>query len=199
MLKFADSAGASVASASLFGHTWRGVNSILPEHWDWPSAIGNFILNFGNLDWCLIVFLEKHVPPEEFARLKNAHFKDRVARVQAILTQASRSDEQKTRISDFFKRLHDIRELRNLIAHGSAYLEKSADRQTFAITMRLPRDLDRDPAEDPAPRSLTFDDLSRACADLVKLSDEFQTDFAGWFLPVQGRYTATSQMGLFPN
>jgi len=31
---------------------------VLPAQLDWPSAIGNFILNYGVLDWHVLVFLE---------------------------------------------------------------------------------------------------------------------------------------------
>ncbi|MDX2079951.1 MAG: hypothetical protein SFU53_04145 [Terrimicrobiaceae bacterium] len=39
---------------------------ILPARWDWPSAIGNFILNFGSLDYLVFVFLKDHLPAAEF-------------------------------------------------------------------------------------------------------------------------------------
>jgi len=43
---------------------------ILPDRLDWPSAIGNFLLNFGTLKYLVFVFLKDHLQPEEFDRVK---------------------------------------------------------------------------------------------------------------------------------
>ena len=40
------------------------MNPILSARLDWPSAIGNFILNYGALDWHVFVFLESRTPPK---------------------------------------------------------------------------------------------------------------------------------------
>ena len=44
---------------------------IMPERLDWSSAIGLFLINFGTLDYFVFVFLKDHLPPEEFARVKD--------------------------------------------------------------------------------------------------------------------------------
>ena len=171
---------ASIAFILSFAHIRSGVSSILPGSWDWPSAIGNFMLNFGQLDWCLMVFLEKHVAPDEFDRISNEHFKDRADRVQLLLECPDRSEKEMAWIANFFKRLHNIRELRNRIAHGNMHLEQSADRKTFTLSLRPSWDLNPEPAHGPSTLRLTFEELSRACADLSKLLHDFQTEIAGW-------------------
>jgi hypothetical protein len=40
------------------------MNPILPARLDWPSAIENFIRNYGALDWQVFVFLERRMPPK---------------------------------------------------------------------------------------------------------------------------------------
>jgi hypothetical protein len=152
------------------------LSSILPSTWDWRSAIGNFILNFGSLDWSLAVFLEQHLPPDEFDRTKALHFKERAARVQALLLQGNLSDEKKASVDVFFKRLHKIRELRNLIAHGNPHLGPSNNGPALTIALCESRDLD----PDPLVRRLTFDELSDACKELNDLIHEFDTVFAVW-------------------
>ena len=60
---------------------------ILPDRLDWPSAIGNFLLNFGTLEYLVFVLLKDHLQPEEFDRVKEYHLKDRLNRIQQQLKQ----------------------------------------------------------------------------------------------------------------
>ncbi len=53
---------------------------ILPIRLHWPSTLGNFLLNFGTLDYFVVVFLKDHLASEKFERIKNLHFKDRIIR-----------------------------------------------------------------------------------------------------------------------
>lgn len=43
---------------------------VVPARLDWPSTVGNFILNFGTLDLHVRDFLEAKLPPEDFAKLR---------------------------------------------------------------------------------------------------------------------------------
>ena len=94
------------------------MNPILPARLDWPSAIGNFILNYGALDWHVFVFLERRMPPDQFAKIRNEHFQERLTRMKKFVGAACLSAEQKQAFDRFFARLETIRELRNHIAHG---------------------------------------------------------------------------------
>ena len=47
----------------------------------WSSTIGNFITSFGILDMHIQDFLEALLPPEEFLKLKERPFYDRVERI----------------------------------------------------------------------------------------------------------------------
>lgn len=58
---------------------------ILPNRLDWPSAIGNFLLNFGTLEYLVFGFLKDHLRPEEFDRVKERHLKDRLNRIEQQL------------------------------------------------------------------------------------------------------------------
>jgi hypothetical protein len=44
--------------------------SLMPARLDWPSVIGNFILNFGVLDLSVLDSLESRLTPEIFAKVK---------------------------------------------------------------------------------------------------------------------------------
>lgn len=63
---------------------------ILPARLDWPSAIGNFLINFGMQDWLVLVFLEDRTPSERFAKIKNEHFQDRIVRIKKIVERRHR-------------------------------------------------------------------------------------------------------------
>ena len=61
----------------------------MPARLDWPSAIGLFLLNFGTLDYLVFVFLKDNLSSEEFAIVKEWHFKDRVTRMGEQLKAAN--------------------------------------------------------------------------------------------------------------
>src|SRR2546427_12974115 len=106
------------------------MNPILPARLDWPSAIGNFLLNFGVLDWYIFAFLESQMPAEQFAKIKSEHFQDRITRVKTLVNDRDYPHEQKSAFTKFFPRLDPIRELRNHIAHGHMLVRQEAPRRT---------------------------------------------------------------------
>ncbi len=67
------------------------MNPILPARLDWPSAIGNFILNFGMLDWHVFALLEARMPPDKFAEIKDEYFQNRIKRVQTLVNDGDYS------------------------------------------------------------------------------------------------------------
>ena len=59
---------------------------IWPERLDWASAIGKFILNYGVLDWHVLVLLESRTSPDLFAKIKNLHLKECIERVKTLVS-----------------------------------------------------------------------------------------------------------------
>lgn len=145
---------------------------------DWPSAIGNFILIYGVLDWHLFVFLEKRLPPDQFARTRKEHFQERVLRIRKIVEAGDFYDEQKRAFVEFFERLEPIRMLRNHIAHGHLLVRTAEDGETPVITLSLPKDLDATEVRDT--RHLEFEELTKAQSDLAALIDDFQKLTEDW-------------------
>src|SRR5436190_7730359 len=91
---------------------------IVPARLDWPSAIGNFLLNFGTLDYFVFCFLKDQLPVEEFGKVKEWHFKDRVERIGQALRESGAPEGEQRQFTQLAGRLESIRELRNHLAHG---------------------------------------------------------------------------------
>jgi hypothetical protein len=151
---------------------------VVPARLDWPSAIGNFILNYGVLDWHVLVFLEARIPSDEFAKIKGKHFQDRIALVKSLAASDQHSDEQRQAFGKFFTRLDPIRELRNHIAHGHLLSRWQEDTKTWQILLALPKDLDVLNA--PETRLLEFGELTKALAELPELIEEFKKLSSSW-------------------
>jgi hypothetical protein len=151
---------------------------VVPARLDWPSAIGTFILNFGVLDWHILVFLEARLPAEEFTRIKGKHFQDRIALVKSLALSAQCSAEQRQAFGKFFIQLNPIRELRNHIAHGHILSRWQVESKTWKVSLALPKDLDA--PEAPETRQLDFDDLIDALASLADLIEDFQKLSGPW-------------------
>jgi hypothetical protein len=151
---------------------------ILPNRLDWPSAIGNFILNYGVLDWHVFVFLESRMQPDQFARIKNEPLKDRIARVETLVNNGNFSAKQKHDFARFFARLDPVRELRNHIAHGHLLVRVAEDGKTPILTLSLPKNLDTTHA--PETRHLEFAELTNALSELTALIEEFESLSGGW-------------------
>ena len=62
----------------------------MPARWDWPSTIGSFILLFGTLEYFVIVFLKDRLTSDEFLKIREWHFKDRLARIARLLKDQMR-------------------------------------------------------------------------------------------------------------
>lgn len=150
----------------------------IPARLDWPSMVGNFMLNFGTLDLHVQDFLEANLTPAEFNTLCKRHFQDRVDRMQKSFDQTPPSPEKKREIEKFFARLEPIRDLRNHIAHGVLRVALAQDRKNWIMTVTLPRDLSGTGA--PEARHLTFDELLDASKSLRDLIEDFQRLFGKW-------------------
>jgi|SRR6266850_1178979 len=146
--------------------------SILPESLDWPSAVGNFVVNFSTLDYLVFVFLKDHLSTNEFAKIQNWHCKDRVNRIAQHLKDAAYPTEQQAEFEQLVERLKPIRDLRNHIAHGYMHNSFDADPKKRKFTLFQAKDLDTEFL--PGSKHVEFAELLDALSKLNELIEEFQ-------------------------
>jgi hypothetical protein len=144
---------------------------VMPARLDWPSMIGNFLLNFGTLDWVLFVFLQDHLSPDEFAEVQKWHFKDLVARIAQYLRDTGYPPVQQAAFVGLVERLEPIRKFRNHIAHGLMHASFDANTKKFSVALFKAKDLDSSDLPDSKP--VEFDELLDASDALAALSNEF--------------------------
>jgi hypothetical protein len=144
---------------------------IVPARLDWPSAIGNFLLNFGTLDWHVFGFLKDHLAPEEFAKVREWHFKDRVGRITQLLQQPGFTAEQQNAFAQMLTRMEQVRELRNHIAHGHMHMQFDPKIMQAKVTVFKAKDLDMDSW--PDAKHVEFSELLEAMKTLSELIEEF--------------------------
>ncbi|MEY4918395.1 MAG: hypothetical protein RL616_2308 [Verrucomicrobiota bacterium] len=149
----------------------------MPARLDWPSAIGNFLLNFGTLDYLVFVFLKDHLSSDEFAIVREWHFKDRVTRMGEQLKAANYPADQQATFARLVERLNPIRELRNHIAHGHFYLRFDPETQKPIVSVFKAKDLDTGFL--PDSKHLEFTELQAALSTLTELTEGFKR-FAGF-------------------
>jgi len=145
---------------------------IMPARLDWSSAIGNFMLNFGTLEYFVFVFLKDHLPSGEFDKVKQWHFQDRVNRITQYLAAARYPAKQQAAFAQLVERLEPIRELRNHIAHGHMYFHIDAETKQPTVTLFKAKDLDTGYL--PGAKHVEFIELEEALEALPKLVEEFQ-------------------------
>ena len=160
---------------------------LLPDKLDWSSAIGNFILNFGVLDWNLLAFLEVQLADDDFTKIKRGHFHDRVEALKSAVAWGAYSEEQKQAFAKFFDRVEKVRELRNHIAHGLMCFRVADDLKSAKLTLTLPRDIAaiEGPDSGPDTMQLEFSEFLTASHDLAALIEEFSRlalTFAGAYI-----------------
>jgi predicted nucleotidyltransferase len=143
---------------------------LMPARLDWPSAIGNFLLNFSTLDLSLLDCLESRLAPTEFAKVKEWHFRDRIECLKTHLAGGGYPQATLDNFERVFNRIDLIRELRNHIAHGVIRLGMTSDHQSWEVTLTLPRDLNGEGP--PDARHVPFEELETAIQELPKLIDE---------------------------
>lgn len=144
---------------------------ILLDRRSWSSGIGNFIINFGVLDYLVLEFLELRLSPERFAAIKDKHFQDRITCIVQSVQQQNIPTETRERSACFFARLAPIRELRNHIAHGCLLMRLDDAGNNLVLTVSLPKNLVD--AYSPDSKQLSFDGLQQALTELNKLIEEF--------------------------
>jgi len=138
----------------------------------WPSAIGNFLLNFGTLDYLILVFLKDNLEPSEFAQFKERHFEDRAMRLAKHLRDSDYPTERQEEFADLLIRLAPIRDLWNHIAHGHILARLDIETDTLVTSVSLPRDLDQEYSDEA--RHVTFGELRANLNELTKLIEVFK-------------------------
>ena len=146
---------------------------LLPARLDWPSAIGLFLINYGTLDYSAFVFLKDYLPGDEFARVKERSFKDRVEKIGQLLKDAKYPPDEQIGFARLLKRLQPIRELRNHIAHGHMYLTFDANPERRKLTLFQAKDVDTGLL--PESKHVEFPELLAALSTLNELIEEFQS------------------------
>lgn len=113
-----ETANPSAASHAGAAHKRDEWDDFVDLHNAWAHAIGDFLLCFGVLEHKLFCFLGDRSEAKELGRLKNLHFKDRIAMVQRFVAAEVIQSQRKQGFDQWLKRLEPIRELRNQLAHG---------------------------------------------------------------------------------
>lgn len=144
--------------------------SIFPARLDWPSVIGNLLLNFGTLDYMVFVYLKDHLPTEEYLKVREWHLKDRFTRIADHLMEAEASEDEQSRFGDLVKRLDPIREIRNHLAHGHMFT--TIDEKTYQPTVTIMKARDLDMHDSPDCDQVHFKDILAAMNELGKIIKE---------------------------
>lgn len=150
----------------------KDIRPILPERLDFPSAIGLFLLNFGTLEYLVFVFLKDRLTTEEFLKVREWHFKDRVTRIARYIEDSSYPAEQQTAFTRLLCKVDEIRELRNHIAHGHMLCRIDADTQKPMVTVFKAKDVNM--AYFSESKHLKFSELCTALTTLAEVIEEFQ-------------------------
>ena len=138
----------------------------------WSSVIGNFITNFGTLDMHVQDFLESLLPEQEFLKIKERPFYDRVERIKQRLKEADCTLLNKAEFGQFFHRLDPLRETRNHIAHSILRFGLAPDQKSHIQTLSIPRDLDG--SNPKGARHLEFAELQSELKTLNEMIEEFE-------------------------
>lgn len=145
---------------------------VLPDRLDWPSAIGNFLLIFGTLEYFVFVFLKDHLPPEEFDRVKEHHLKDRLNRIEQQLRDEGYPEHEQRAFAALVEAIGPIRDLRNRLAHGHLYSRYDVQTQKWSVTVFQAKDVDTGFL--PGSKHVEFGDLVTALKRLTELIEELQ-------------------------
>jgi len=144
---------------------------IFPSRLDWPSTIGNFLLNFGTLEYLVNIYLQDHIDPAEFSKVKVWHLKDRLTRVAQDLVN-SRPVQVQGEFNDLLARLDPIRDLRNHIAHG--YFILLLNDKGHAPEVLIARPIDAGQENTPEARHVTFGELRAHLTELTEVIEGFK-------------------------
>ncbi len=145
---------------------------IFPAQSTWDSSVGNFILGFGAMELDLLAFLSRHLSDDDFDKVRDLHFKDRVSRTLAIVKEGGFSKEVQNDFARLAKAIEPLREIRNHLAHAHMTIIQDDDMATglkaSRMTLSLPKDFDR--PFDSETWHMTFEELNDARQRLYQLA-----------------------------
>jgi len=146
--------------------------STVPGRLDWPCTIGNFLINFGVLEYLVNVYLKDHIDSVEYTRIKEWHFKDRLSRIGQHLEDGDCPTQAREEFRNFLAQLGPIRDLRNHIAHGYMIIRLNPETQTPEILISRPKDLDQEYST--GAKHVTFNELRASLTELTRLIEKFK-------------------------
>jgi hypothetical protein len=148
-----------------------------PRMDDWMRALGHFLLNFGTLDYMLLLYLQKRLERSEFETLRRKHFNDRAMRLAEYLREAKYPKDKQSEFESLLIGIDQMRDLRNHIAHSHLLMRWEPATDTLVPSASLPKDLDREYS--PEVRHVQFAELSAGIVALTKLINAVH-DLAGF-------------------
>ena len=140
-----------------------------PDRFDWPSTIGNFILNFGALELAVLETLKRALPEARWGRLAKLSFHERVHCLRRLI-EDSRFDAHRADFLRFFERLEPMRDLRNHLAHAVMTNTVSEDLNTCTQALKLPHQVSGLSNEEC--RGVCFEELFQQLQPLADLTSE---------------------------
>lgn len=149
---------------------------LFPAHWDLPSAIGQLFLSFGALEYFVLTYLERHLPPREFQEMKSKPFDQRLKRVALHFGSQNASPGNIVAFNQLVAQLDPIRDLRNQIAHAYIFAQQDP---VGGIKICLFQVNDLDAEHHPDSQPVQFEDLKNAIEKLPGLIEEFKL-LTGW-------------------
>ncbi len=145
---------------------------VLPARWDWPSAIGNFMLQCGTVEYFVGVFLKDRLQDDEFEKVKRWHLKDRLSRIEQYMNDERYPVEERAAFEDLVRRLAPMRELRNHLAHGHLHGRLNVETEELRMSVFKASDLDTEDLEDA--RHVEFPELLAALGTISGLLKELE-------------------------
>ena len=145
------------------------MRQVLPQNIDWPSFIGNFILNYGALDLALTDVLKRRLPEECWNALTKKSFHERVLRLGKLAGEQPEMIAQKQQWDSLIHSLKPLRDFRNLLAHSTLVHTLSEDGRTVTQTLSFTDDVS---ASKDERQRVTFEELLSQAAVLADIIGE---------------------------
>ncbi len=156
-----------IAEAGIAGIDTSGLRAVLPQRLDWPSVIGLFILNFGNLELALVNILKLRSKPESKKAVIKKSFHEKIRCLEHLAESHSSMAEKRAQWKDLIVRMDAIRDLRNHLSHSTLVHSVSEDLKSLKQVLCLTQDVSADAAD---ALRVTFEELfnqNQLMADLL--------------------------------
>lgn len=148
---------------------FRGYNGL-------AMRVGHFLLNFGTLEYLVLILLEKNLSEKEYERISRFHFKDKVVRALDIIGTADPvrlSEEEALKLNED---IETVRVLRNHLAHGHLMTDLVSESGP-RIGVVLARDAVQ--TSEAEVRTLDISELQQGLDILGRVTNQFR-DLCGY-------------------